>query len=182
MLAGDQLHLLHVGGDAQVVVVRAAAGGVELFEVVVKLLHHIFQPALELGGVFEHATRFLHAGVDHFRNLLLPGAGAFNHAREVFELAVHHFVHAVHEAAGHLVNQAHLLLGIDVYKLLQALLDWFGHAGDDFLQPVGETAVEIMRHGLNQGGLFLLVDGDLGHRVYVEHAGIAAHGLSLIHI
>ena len=48
--------------------------------------------------------------------------------------------------------------------------------GDDPLHAVGEAAVQILRHGLDQRGLLLLVDGDLRHRVDREHAGVAAHG------
>ena len=89
---------------------------------------------------------------------------------------VQHAVQALDEAACHLVDQAHLLLGIDLHELLQALLDGPGGVGDDFLHAVGEAAVEVLRHGLDQGGLFLLVDGDLRHRVHGQHASVAAHG------
>ena len=107
---------------------------------------------------------------------MLVCAGIFNDAREVGKLAVHHFVHALHKAARHFVDQPHLLLGVYGHKLFQAFLDGRRRAGDDFLQAVGKAAVQILRHGLNQRGLLLLVDGDLRHRVYGEHARIAAHG------
>ena len=41
---------------------------------------------------------------------------------------------------------------------------------------LGERTVQVLGHGLDQGGLLLLVDGDLGHRVHAQHTGVAAHG------
>src|SRR5699024_12123116 len=61
-------------------------------------------------GVFQHAAGLVHALLHQLRGLLLALAGAFDGAGEVFELAVQHAVQALDEAAGHLVDQAHLLL------------------------------------------------------------------------
>ena len=131
---------------------------------------------MQLRGVFEHAAGLVHALADQLRSLFLALAGGFDDAGKVFELAVEHAVHALDEAAGHLVDEAHLLLGIDVHELLQALLDGRRRGGDDLLHAVGEAAVQVLRHGLDQRGLLLLVDGDLRHGVDREHAGVAAHG------
>ena len=65
----------------------------------------------------------------HVRGLFLAGAGIVNDAGEVFELAVEHAVHALDEAAGHFVDEAQLLLRVDLHKLLQALLDGRGGGG-----------------------------------------------------
>ena len=96
---------------------------------------------MQLGGVLEHAACLPHAFIDHVHGLLLAGAGILDDGREVLELPAQHFVHALDEAAGHFIDEAQLLLRIDVHKFLEALLDGHGGAGDDFLKAVGEAAL-----------------------------------------